>query len=67
MPAKYPPIPNPTSDANALAATGLALKETVEILTGTRGDRSTSAVTWQDLVDLQIITPAQVPPTLGSR
>jgi hypothetical protein len=64
---KYPTIPHPTHDPLALNQTAMALKETVEILTATRGERLSAAVTWQDLIDLGLITPAQVPPTLGPR
>lgn len=67
MAPRYPSIPDPAADAVALRATALALKETVEISTGTRGDRSLSAVTWQDLVDLQLILPSQVPITPSNR
>lgn len=38
-----------------------AMKENLEILTGQRGSRLASAVTWQDLVDLGLITADQVP------
>jgi len=67
MAAKYPPIPDPTSDPVALRNAAVALKETAEILTRQRGDRSLSAVTWQDLVELGLILPSQVPLTPGNR
>ena len=67
MAPRYPAIPEPSTDPVALRSTALALKETVEIATGSRGDRSLSAVTWQDLVDLQLILPSQVPATPSNR
>ncbi len=67
MAPRYPAIPEPTVDPKALMASALALKETVEIATGTRGDRAISTVTWQDLVDLQLILPNQIPSTPSNR
>jgi len=65
--AKYPAIPEPISEINSVRDTTAALKETVEVLTQQRGTRSLSAVTWQDLLSLGLITPDQVPktPTAG--
>lgn len=67
MAPRYPAIPEPAADVVALHKSVTALKETVEISTGTRGNRALSAVTWQDLVDLQLILPSQVPPTPSNR
>lgn len=67
MAARYPPIPDPAADTVALRSTALALKETAEMLTRQRGDRSLSAVTWQDLVELGLILPSQVPITPSNR
>ena len=39
----------------------MAIKETLEIMNGVRGSRLDSVVTWQDLIDLGFIVPAQVP------
>lgn len=61
MALRYPPIPEPSTDTEALRRADLAIKETLEIMTGTRGNRADSVVTWQDLVDLGIIVPTQVP------
>ena len=61
MPARYPAIPAPQADLVALRATGDALKETVEMLTLQRGSSLEGAVTWQDLLDLGLILPTQVP------
>lgn len=58
---RYPPIPEPSLDPEALRRSDLALKETVEIMTGMRGNRADAVVTWQDLVDLGFIVPAQIP------
>jgi hypothetical protein len=67
MAARYPPIPDPSADPVALRSTALALKETAEILTRQRGDRAKSAVTWDDLVELGLILPSQVPLTPANR
>lgn len=61
MPAKYPSIPEPQADVLALRTSAAALKETVEILTLQRGSHLNAAVTWQDLLDLGLILPTQVP------
>lgn len=67
MPAKYPAIPEPQAEINSVRDTAAALKETVEVLTQQRGTRSLSAVTWQDLLALGLVTADQVPktPTAG--
>lgn len=61
MAVKYPPIPEPSTNPEALRRSDLALKETIEIMTGQRGNRADATVTWQDLVDLGLIIPAQIP------
>jgi hypothetical protein len=66
MPSKYPVIPDPTTDPNALRVTAMALKEGQEILTKQRGDRTLAAVTWQDLLRLGLITSNQLPRTPSS-
>lgn len=63
MAAKFPAIPEPISEINSVRDTAAALKETVEVLTQQRGTRSFSAVTWEDLLALGWITPAQLPKT----
>lgn len=67
MPAKYPAIPEPQAEINSVRDTSAAIKETVEVLTRQRGTRSFSAVTWEDLLGLGLITPDQIPktPTTG--
>lgn len=67
MAATYPPIPDPIADTNSIRDTAAALKEGVEILTGQRGIRANAAVTWQDLLDLGLISANQMPvqPTSG--
>lgn len=67
MAIKYPTIPDSTTDPAALRATDLALKETIEILTGQRGNQLYAAVTWGDLVNLGLILPSQVPVRLTSK
>jgi len=62
MPApRYPSIPEPSTDVEALRKADLAIKETLEIMTGVRGNRANSVVTFQDLVDFGLILPTQIP------
>jgi len=61
MPAKYPAIPSPQAEVVSLRASSEALKETVEMLTLQRGNHLNGAVTWQDLIDLGLALPTQVP------
>ncbi len=61
MAPRYPPIPPSSTDPEALRKTDIALKETLEIITGQRGNRLDSMVTWQDLIDLGLALPTQVP------
>ena len=61
MAVKYPPIPTPNTDPEALRRADLALKETIEIMTGQRGNPGDAMVTWQDLVNLGLIVPTQIP------
>lgn len=63
----YPAIPDPSSDVDSLRITALAVKEGLEIITRQRGDRGNSAVTWNDLLALGIVTAAQIPKTPSSR
>jgi hypothetical protein len=44
----------------------MAMKENVEVMSGTRGFNTDAAVTWADLVELKLIKPEQVPKDLGS-
>ncbi len=66
MSIKYPAIPPPSTDPVSLRNADIAIKEILEILTQQRGDPLNAAVTWQDLVDLGLITLSQVPIKLGS-
>ena len=59
--SRYPPIPEPSTDTEALRRADMAIKETLEIMNGVRGNRFDAVVTWQDLVNLGIIVPEQVP------
>lgn len=58
---KYPSIPDPTTAPENLLDATLALKQAMEIVTGQRGDKLHTAVTWADLVALGVITKDQVP------
>jgi hypothetical protein len=55
----YPAIPEPSSTNGQ--EVGRALKQTIEVLTKVRGSRTHAAVTFQDLVDLGLITAADIP------
>ncbi len=59
-------IPEPTTDPASLRATAMATKELVETLAGQRGRPVDVAVTWQDLLDLQLIREQDIPYDLGS-
>lgn len=61
MTDKYNAIQDPTAEPESLLASVTALKENMEILTRQRRPVALAAVTWQDLVDLELITPDQVP------
>jgi len=59
----YPGIPEPVAEINSVRATAASLKEAVEILARQRGNRASSAVMWNDLLALGLITASQIPPT----
>ena len=59
-------IPEPYTDLETLRATCMALKEAVEVLMGQRGRPNDVAITWQDLLDLQLIKVADIPTDIGS-
>lgn len=61
MSNKYPGIPDPAPNIASLHNVVMPMKETIEVLTGQRGDRLTSGVTWGDLVDLGLVRKDQVP------
>lgn len=61
MAAKYPAIPDPTLDPASLRDSVLALKQAFEIHSHQRASPLNAAVTWQDLVNLNLITISQVP------
>lgn len=58
---RYPSIPDPSLEPEALRKSDIAIKETLEIMTGVRGNRADSVVTWSDLVNLGFIVPTQIP------
>ncbi len=59
---KFPGIPDPTMEPEGMLQTVQALKQATETILGQRrGSRVTSAVTWQDLIDLGLIEREQVP------
>jgi len=57
----YRAIPDPAPTVESLQRSVQALKETVEILTRQRRPVGAGAVTWQDLLDLELIASGQVP------
>jgi hypothetical protein len=66
MATKVAAIPEPIAEINSVRSTAAALKESVEVLQGIRGTRSSAAVTFQDLLRLGLITAAQLPKTPSS-
>lgn len=62
MAQKYPAIPEPVAEIQSVRSTAAATKEGLEILTNQRGSNLLAAVTWQDLINLGLVTPAQIPP-----
>ena len=58
-------IPTPEAETHSLYSAVMALKELTEGLAGHRGTLSDIAVTWQDLIDLGLITKEQVPRGVG--
>jgi|KBSMisStandDraft_5_1062788.scaffolds.fasta_scaffold231670_3 hypothetical protein len=59
-------IPVPYENIASLTRTAIATKELVEALAGQTGAPADIAVTWQDLLNLGLIKPEQVPKGLGS-
>ena len=57
----YGSIPEPMGDPESLRQAVVTLKHAVEVLTRQRKPASAAAVTWQDLVDLELIDPSQIP------
>ncbi len=60
-------IPDPNKDINSIHATLMGIKELLEVLAGQRGRALNAAVTWQDLLDLQMINQADIPTDIGTR
>jgi len=61
MPNRFPSAPRPVLTLQSHHETLLVLKEVAEILAQQRGDVLLSAVTWADLLALELITPDQAP------
>ncbi len=62
MTSKYhPAIPEPGQDLVSLRETVMALKQLAEVLSQQRKPKNAAAVTWDDLVDLELITSDQIP------
>lgn len=59
-------IPEPYAEVGSLRATAVATKELVETLAGQRGQAYSAAVTWQDLLDLQLIRKEDIPVDVGN-
>lgn len=55
-------IPDPRrDDFSSLHETTVALKSAIEIIVGQRGQGYNHSPTWQDLIDIGLITADQVP------
>lgn len=61
MSRRYPAIPEALPELEGLTMAVRELKQAVEILTQQRKPYNLSAVTWQDLVDLGLITSNRIP------
>jgi hypothetical protein len=59
-------IPEPYESLKSLHSTAVATKELVEMLAGQRGQAYDAAVTWNDLLNLGLIKPEQVPQNIGT-
>ena len=59
-------IPEPYQDVASLRASVMAIKELVEMLAGQRGRAADAAVTWQDLLNLQLVRQADIPTDIGT-
>lgn len=59
-------IPEPFENVESIYRTVLAMKELVETLAGQRGQAYDVAITWQDLLDLQMIRKQDIPYNIGS-
>ena len=60
-------IPEPTLDQASHRAAIMAMKELIEVLAGQRGQAMDAAVTWQDLLDLQMVRYEEIPLDIGSK
>jgi hypothetical protein len=58
-------IPEAYLDLMSLHASVVAMKEILETLTGQRNHANDAVPTWQDLVELGLIQPDQVPKDVG--
>lgn len=58
-------IPQPEENLGALYRSVLTLKELVEVIAGQRGSPVDCHPSWQDLVDIGLIKPDQVPKDVG--
>lgn len=60
-----PAIPVPQASFAALIESVQALKQAVELLNGTVGEKAQRAVTFVDLINLELVKPDEVPEKLG--
>lgn len=58
-------IPDPTEELGSLYRSVLAMKELVEVIAGQRGAPVDCHPSWQDLIDIGLIKPDQVPKDVG--
>jgi hypothetical protein len=58
---RYPAIPEPSLTPESQRESIMAMKQTLEILEGVKGSKLASVVTYQNLLDLGLITLKQVP------
>ena len=59
--SRFPGIPDPQPSVDSMYETIIALKQTVEVLSQQRQPKANGCPSWQDLVDLGIITATDIP------
>lgn len=57
----YTSIPIPIANVHSLTESVSAVKQTIDVLVGNTRNKNATAVTWDDLVALGLITADQIP------
>ena len=61
MSNRYPAIADPRAELASVHDAVVSIKQNVELLTGARGARRDTPVTWGELVTLGVIAEDQIP------